>query len=229
MALQKALFTLVEKRQLTNDVFELIFTAPTTGETKAGEYILFTLTDSTGDIVKRAYSIAYAKDGKFIFVIKRVEGGKGSPLICDANVGTQFEAMGPMGHFTLRQTEVPKCFIGTGTGFAPLYFQLRRSSEMFSHIHAHFVFGVREEKDMFYDKEISDLQSALPNLSVSYYLSRADKEGTHRGYVTDFLTTENIANFEEFYICGSPVMVKDTREKLAALGIPKEKIFFEQF
>jgi ferredoxin-NADP reductase len=35
--------------------------------------------------------------------------------------------------------------------------------------------------------------------------------------------------FEEFYICGSPAMVKSAREKLEALGITKEQILWEQF
>jgi ferredoxin-NADP reductase len=38
-----------------------------------------------------------------------------------------------------------------------------------------------------------------------------------------------IKQFEEFYLCGSPAMVKDAREKLEKLGIPKEKVFFEQY
>jgi ferredoxin-NADP reductase len=35
--------------------------------------------------------------------------------------------------------------------------------------------------------------------------------------------------FEEFYLCGSPAMVKSAREKLEALGVAKEDIFWEQF
>jgi len=35
--------------------------------------------------------------------------------------------------------------------------------------------------------------------------------------VTDWITAENIADFDEFYLCGSPVMVKSAREKLEML------------
>lgn len=47
--------------------------------------------------------------------------------------------------------------------------------------------------------------------------------------MTDWITSENISKYEEFYICGSPAMVKGAREKLEELGIEKEKIFFEQY
>jgi NAD(P)H-flavin reductase len=47
--------------------------------------------------------------------------------------------------------------------------------------------------------------------------------------VTDWITEENIASFQEFYICGSPAMVKSAREKLEALGVKKESIFFEPY
>ncbi len=49
------------------------------------------------------------------------------------------------------------------------------------------------------------------------------------GYVTDWITAENILKYQEFYLCGSPAMVKSVREKLEELGIQKEKVFFEQY
>lgn len=35
------------------------------------------------------------------------------------------QVWGPMGRFVLQETPVPKVFIGTGTGFAPLYFMMK--------------------------------------------------------------------------------------------------------
>ena len=49
------------------------------------------------------------------------------------------------------------------------------------------------------------------------------------GHVTAWITLENIAGIEEFYLCGSPAMVKDARTRLEELGVPKECIKFEQF
>lgn len=91
-----------------------------------------------------------------------------------------------------------------------------------------FLYGVREQKDSFYREEMKELSQEL---SLSYYpfLSGDSQEYATSGYVTDWITEENIASFQEFYICGSPAMVKSAREKLETLWIKKESIFFEPY
>jgi NAD(P)H-flavin reductase len=79
-------------------------------------------------------------------------------MICDAEVGQVFSGMIPLGHFTLRDTPVSKCFIGTGTGFAPLYCQMLGCIERgLTTAPITFVFGVRNIEDSFYDTEIMGL------------------------------------------------------------------------
>ena len=79
-------------------------------------------------------------------------------MICDAEVGTPFQGMIPLGHFVLRDTPRNKCFIGTGTGFAPLYCQML-TSQMLSNppTQCAFIFGVRNFVDSFYEQEILGL------------------------------------------------------------------------
>jgi NAD(P)H-flavin reductase len=92
-----------------------------------------------------------------------------------------------------------------------------------------FVFGVRTVADVFYQDEIHAAGTRFSEFVSQKYLSQAELPGFKKGYVTDFLTPENIAAFEEFYLCGSPAMVKDARQKLEKLGISKERVFFEQY
>ncbi len=73
-----------------------------------------------------------------------------------------------------------------------------------------------------FEKEFENFESKI-------YLSREESADYEYGYVTKWLTAENVSNFEEFYICGSPEMVKDARAKLAELGVEKERIFWEQY
>ena len=93
----------------------------------------------------------------------------------------------------------------------------------------HFVFGVRYTKDIFYTDILDTWKNIYPNFSYEIYLSQEDCPDTNRGYVTSVLTTEKIARGEEFYICGSPAMVRDAREILTGGGIEKLSIFFEQY
>jgi ferredoxin-NADP reductase len=138
-------FTLIANKQLTHDVYELVYSCPElTKETpKPGQYVMFQLAPG----LNRAYSLAsyshesvnisfkdsntptlrHSDTPTFTLIIKRVTDGRGSPMICDAEVGTVFSGMIPLGHFTLQDTPVSKCFIGTGTGFAPLYYQMTGS------------------------------------------------------------------------------------------------------
>ena len=108
-------------------------------------------------------------------------------------------------------------FIGTGTGFAPLYFQIRALIDRGDTSPAHFVFGVRDETDLFYQEELKNMSKNYSWLSFVQYLSRADYEGGIRGYVTDAITGETVSHYEEFYLCGSPAMVSDARTKLESL------------
>lgn len=226
MPITKSEFVLRTKKRLTADVFELVFDPSQPLESKPGEYVMFELAPG----VKRAYSIAFrTSDGAFGFVVKRVEGGAGSPILCGFEVGSKVPAMGPMGHFVLRDGDVPRCFIGTGTGFAPLYCQLLECARLGYASECAFAFGVRASQDAFYSEELSALRSTLPSLDVRQYLSREEKPGFEKGYVTDFLTPETASKYREFYLCGSPSMVKDTRSRLEELGIPKTAVFFEQY
>jgi sulfite reductase alpha subunit-like flavoprotein len=47
-------------------------------------------------------------------------------------------------------------FIGTGTGFAPLYFMLRKLQATNSKLSTLFLFGVRELRDVFYTEELEE-------------------------------------------------------------------------
>ncbi len=264
-------FTLIAKRQLTHDVYELTYACPELSKEppKPGQYVMFQLAPG----LNRAYSLASSSLGTidqfpqdsnirtlqlsnsptfqlsnpptFTLIIKRIPDGRGSPMICDALVGTIFSGIIPLWHFTLRDTPRSKCFIGTGTGFAPLYHQIL-SSRALGEIpqKCTFIFGVRNFADAFYAREILELWSHFEEFEYRQYFSRESVVPTFEhptnplsnqstsclnGYVTDWITPMSVIEHEEFYICGSPAMVKSARERLETFGIEKENIFWEQF
>jgi len=73
------------------------------------------------------------------------------------------------------------------------------------------------------------LKKNYVNFDFSIYLSREKNSAFQSGYVTDYLDPGGIANYKEFYICGSPALVGDARTKLQNLGVASESIFFEQY
>lgn len=224
--MQQLPFKLTQKNKLTHDVYELIFTIPETIVVEPGQYVLFMLPKSK---LRRAYSIGYTDGQTFTFIIKQLDGGVGSTEICSLEIGEEIMGMVPLGHFVLKTNPTPKLFIGTGTGFAPLYFQIRAMMDTDIQTPLLYLFGIRTEADIFYIEELNRIKKEYPLFDYRIYLSQEDSETTVRGRVTDFLTTENVSSYGEFYLCGSPAMVKDAREKLEAAGIEKEKVFFEQY
>jgi NAD(P)H-flavin reductase len=224
--------TLSEKKQLTHDVFELTYVCPemTKEPPKPGQYVMFQLAPG----LNRAYSIAIIHDTTFTLIIKRITDGRWSPLLCDAEIGSSFSGMIPLWHFTLQDTPRSKCFIGTGTGFAPLYCQMLRYAQSPWEKKVGFIFGVRNFADSFYESEITDVGSRCTDFMYIQYFSREENfesrmQYARHGYVTDAIDIDLIREYEEYYICGSPVMVKSAREKLEALGVMKEDILWEQF
>lgn len=224
----KTTFTLISKKELTHDVFELVYNCPilTQEIPKPWQYVMFQL----APWLNRSYSLSDFTTDTFTLIIKRIPDGKWSPIICDAHIGAVFSGMIPLGHFVLRETPVSKCFIGTGTWFAPLYCQLLGCKEKwYTQFDIAFIFGVRELQDVFYTDEIRKIGEQCKMLEYRPYLSREESIGYSHGYVVDWIIPENISNYQEFYICGSPAMVKSAREKFEALGVENERIFFEQF
>ncbi|NDK07745.1 hypothetical protein EOM39_00695 [Candidatus Gracilibacteria bacterium] len=219
-------FTLVEKKKLTYDLFEMIFETEDSFSFIHGQFITFVLPGIGG----RAYSILET-NGKYIkLIIKRLENGRGgSKFICDCNLGCILKGVGPAGHFTLKETPKNKLFIGTGTGFVPLFNQINGSLELGLKANLKLLFGLRNELDLFYEKELRDLKSNNSNFDYDYYISR-EKVGNYiHGRVTEFITKENISIYEEFYLCGIPSMIDNCIELLLALGIKKDQIFTEKY
>lgn len=170
----KTQFTLISKRELTHDVHELVYNCPDLPKEspKPGQYVMFQLAPG----LNRSYSLSDFSGDTFTLVIKRIPEGKGSPMICDAEIDSVFSGIIPLGHFILRDTPVSKCFIGTGTGFAPLYCQMLGMVEgALIQANVAFIFGVREERDIFYTSEIREIGQKFTKFDYQSYLSREEK------------------------------------------------------
>ncbi len=220
------LFTLQEKKQITHDVYHLTFSSNTViTMPKYGQFMTFLL-NAWG----RAYSIAYSDGNIFEFLIKRLENGKWwSKEVCDISLWTQIRAVWPAGRFVLRETLNNKLFLGTGTGFAPLYFQVVGAYSLWLSWKNKFIFWVRESKDVFFIDEMEKLKSEKWNFDYEIYVSREQDERYNYWRITNFITQENIKDFQEFYICGNQAMVSEAKERLIHSGIAKEYIFTEQY
>lgn len=218
-------YKLISKKQLTNDVFELIFEWEDK-EVKPGQFMMFNLVSW----LKRAYSISHKNWNKFEFVIKRLENGKWwSKEICDSNVWDSIDFSWPFGHFVLQENNSNKIFIWTGTWFAPLYFQFIEDLKKWNKNKILFLFWVRTKNDFFYQEELENIKKNYPNFDYKIFLSKEDMDWFEKWHVTTYINKENISGYEEFYMCWSNPMIQESRELLEKSWVQKEKIYFEQY
>ena len=221
-------FTITKNDKLTHDVFEIHFKTEEPISMNYGQFVTFILPEIGG----RSYSVLEENGTTIKLIIKKVEledsGRWGSIFICDSKVWDTLQGVGPAGHFVLQKNNKNKLFIGTGTGLVPLYNQAVWAVEEKLECSMKFLFGVRRENDLFYIDELNSL-SENDNFSYQVYTSREQVWDYEEGYVTKYLSKENVAQFEEFYICWMPAMVDACEEKLKELWISEESIFSEKY
>jgi len=221
--------TLIKKISLTHDVFELHYNFPQDFTMLAGQFVTFILPDIWG----RAYSILDKEKNIIKLIIKRRskdDGGRwGSIFLCDANEWDTFKAVWPTGGFTLQETGENKLFIGTGTGFVPLYNQIITGLTKNEEISYNLIFWVRNKADIFYLDTLEKLKQQYSNFSYTLCVSREDIDGTHHWYVTDIISADIVEEYKEYYICGMPQMIESSINTLHSLWVDDQSIHFEKY
>lgn len=219
-------FTLIAKKKLTYDIFEMLFESSEFIDFKYWQFITFILPW----IWWRAYSILEANWNTIKLLIKRLENGRWwSKFICDIEIWNILKWVWPAGHFVLKETNKNKLFIWTWTWFVPLYNQINGSIKLWLKSNLKLIFWLKNELDIFYEKELAELKNKNSNFLFEYYISR-EKVWNHINWrVTDFLKEENIKDFEEFYLCWIPSMIDNSIEILLNLWISNDQIFTEKY
>jgi len=222
-------FEITKKINLTDDVFEIHYKASESFKIKPGQFITFILPEIGG----RAYSVLEQNEDKTILIIKRVKKENWwrgwSIALCDAEVWDKFNWVGPVGHFVLKEQDNNKLFLWTWTGLVPLYNQIVAWLERWDKSEYTLIFGVRTQKDIFYRENFEKLSKKYSNFKYQIYLSREEVELTNKGYITEYLTKDNLQNIYETYICGAPAMVDSVIKILDNSEVKKENIYFEKF
>ncbi len=202
---------------LNPSTIELIIETVVFLQSKPGQFVSFHWQDEEGMFV-RSYSIAEAEGNSFTFLIKLSEPGRWTSVLKSLKVWETIRIRGVFGKFLLQETENPKIFIATGTGLAPIY-------NMILHVPTGvwkvLYFTVANSEELFYIEKLK----SIPNLELHIHTTKEQVEGYEFGRVNvdDIQADENT----EWYLCGNPRMVTETKEKLANHGFTS--IYSEEF
>jgi len=224
----------VEQRPLTSVVRHVVLRLeePAVLTFRPGQFVQFVLDEHT----LRAFSIA-SPPGRLPLVELCADispMGKGSRFIEGLQPGDQVTFRGPFGVFTLPPGQTrPLEFVAAGSGIAPLRAML---ADLFTEGRppapaTTLTFGNRTRADILYHEEWRALQVREPRFQYQPVLSQpaSDWDGL-RGRVTEILAARKAELGQRvFFLCGSPVMVDDTRQALAAFGVTEENVHFEKF
>lgn len=189
-----------------------------------------------GTGVSRSYSPANTANakGELEFLIRIVDNGKfSSYLQHDAYVGQQLHVKGPSGIFGLKENGfTPRVFVAGGTGLAPVLSMVRRMREWDEPQKCIIYFGVNTEQEVFYARELAELQQQMPTLTVRICVWQATNDWCgEKGSVVDILRRDlkDVDIKPDLYLCGPPGMVDATFQVCAEAGIPKTSIHLEKF
>jgi ferredoxin-NADP reductase len=188
---------LMERRQLSDNTFEAVFSRPFGFEFTAGQRIRL-----IHGGLERDYSLASAPDNAaLVLCIRQIAAGRFSPLLSSTPIGTAFTFSGPHGYFVFQASARPPVFVATGTGVAPFAAMARAGVSGFTLLH-----GVRQAGERYY--------ASLFRSKARRYVACLSEEdpsegGTFHGRVTDYLASHLEPDRYEFYLCGRAEMVRD--------------------
>ena len=199
-----------------------------------GQYIDILLRDNH----VRSYSMANHPANADILElhIRKHEGGLFSNMLFGEAASVKEKAIlrirGPLGTFTLQESEKPVIMLATGTGFAPIKSLLRHMIAIGSRRPVHLYWGARHEADLYQLQEAADLIAELPDARFTPVLSRPSESWAGaRGYIQQHVLTDyaDLSAFE-VYACGSSKMIMGAQQVLEQeRGLPKNAFFSDAF
>jgi NAD(P)H-flavin reductase len=214
-------------RDLTHDVRELdlILRHPQHIIFKAGQFISFEVPkEGFPQLVTRPYSIASPPSitDRVTLVFNLVAGGPGSTYLYGLQVGDSVSFKGPAGSFYVREDPNKQTlFVGTGTGIAPLRSMILTLLEKNSNQSITLFWGLRYERDLYYQDELEALAARYPKFSFITTLSRPQPQWTGaKGRVTG-LVQERLTSVRDLmvYLCGNGEMLKEVTALIQAKGL----------
>lgn len=222
----------IANTELTHDVFELTFETKEDFKFVAGQFINIKINDGEKACF-RAYSIASRPVGKiFNLCIKKIEGGRGSTWLKSLKTNDEIVFMSPSGKLTFQPSSKKVIFVATGTGIAPFAGIIEDQLKQRNKQEIELYFGLRYEKDTFYQEKFEKLENENPNFHFYITLSRPenpDYKG-QTGRVTEMLKTLTIdPKNTEVFICGLKDMLQEVNGIFLKKGLDPANIHLEQY
>ena len=198
--------------KLNDSVMRIILELPKTEQLEflPGQYVDFILPDNK----KRSFSLANPphENQELEFHVRHYDGGVFSEYAFnELKNNTLLKIQGPLGQFTLQNSERPIIMIAGGTGFAPIKGIVEHALKINDPRSIHFYWGARLESDLYLDKIANQWAKKYPHITYTPVLSETsnlENWSGRTGYVHDAVL-ENYSDLSDYdvYACGPPPMI----------------------
>jgi CDP-4-dehydro-6-deoxyglucose reductase len=220
--------------KLNADVIRLILELPKTERLQflAGQYIDIIMKDGK----RRSFSLANPpyEDQKLELHIRYYEGGLFSEYAFkDLKDKALLRIEGPLGQFTLQESDRPIIMIAGGTGFAPVKSLIEHALEQKDFRPIHIYWGARTEADLYFDSIAKQWAIDFEHIKYIPVLSEIDDatdwEGK-KGFVHEAVLEDHAdLSGYDIYACGPPPMVNAVVESFPKQGLNRERLFSDSF
>ncbi len=181
----------------------------------------------------RVYSAANAprKDGSIDFHVRAVGAGwVSSALVRRVQAGDMIRLGAPMGSMVLdrRSTRDIVCVAG-GTGLAPIKALIEEMTRANRTRWVHVFFGAKDRADLYDLACLNRLAARYPWLSVVAATTDDPEFPGEHGRISDVVARYGPWNDHDFFVSGSPQMVRSTLRTLAEMQVPAIRIKYDAF
>lgn len=185
---------------LDAECFELTCTRPPDFSFAPGQYVAFHVQGQT-----REYTILSGPDEDGLrFLVRRMEQGAVSRFLAEVEPGSMLAISRAKGYLIYRPGNRPVFFAATGVGIAPFVAMAAAGVRGFALLH-----GAADVAGLHYRSQLLDAAGQyIPCLSRP---GRADPPlpGLFHGRVTAWVRQHLAPGSYDFYLCGSPEMIRD--------------------
>lgn len=185
-------------------------------------------------IPERSYSMAgHPEQATLEFHVRQVPRGQASGYVFgNLRVGAEVTVSGPLGNAYLREKHRgPMLAIAGGSGMAPIKSIIETALRADPGRHIHCYFGVRQERDVYLESRLRELERQHQNFRVQIVLSQPNGPTPRRtGTVVDALTHDlDLLEGFKAYVAGPPAMVEATHAQLQNKGLATRDIHADAF